>query len=221
MSVSRTLVAVCALLAAGCEVRTVSNDDDAAEANQPAPQQPAQPPQLQPAQIQQMRTQALQEVQNFRFLVDISDRELRIFDGGNLARTYEVAVGTEEWPTPTGEWKIHRVDINPEWIPPPEEWAKDEERKPAGDPENPMGKARLVYRMPNTIHGTDDLASLGKASSHGSIRVANEAVVELAELLLKAGGSWDGPDWFQHMLSNETEEYQVKLEQPVPIRVQD
>ncbi len=142
--------------------------------------------------------------------------------GERLMGTHPVAVGTEKWPTPTGEWQIHLVDINPEWIPPKEEeWAEEEEAKAPGDPENPMGKARLVYRMPNTVHGTDDLNSLGKASSHGSIRVANEVVVQLAEMLLKAGGSWDGPQWYQQMLQNSGKEFQVKLQNPVPIKVQD
>lgn len=217
MSVHRKLVILAALLATACEVQTVSNDTDTAEANQPAP---VQPPPVSP-QIRQIRVQAQQEMSQFRFVVDLSDRKLRILEGDQLAREHDVAVGTEEWPTPTGEWRIHRVDINPEWIPPDEKWAEDEERKPPGDPENPMGKVRLLYRAPNSIHGTEDLASLGKASSHGSIRVANEVVVQLAEMLLKAGGSWDGPDWFQQMLQKETEEFQVGLEQPVPITVQD
>ena len=80
---------------------------------------------------------------------------------------------------------------------------------------------RLVYRMPNTVHGTDDLNSLGKASSHRSIRVANEVALQLAEMLLKAGNSWEGPQWFQQMAGNRTEEYQVPLEQRIPIKVQD
>lgn len=84
-----------------------------------------------------------------------------------------------------------------------------------------MGRARLVYRMPNTVHGTDDLNSLGKASSHGSIRVANEVVLQLAEMLLKAGGSWEGQQCFQQMTQNRTEEYQMPLEQRIPIKVQE
>ena len=107
--------------------------------------------------------------------------------GNSEVRTHPAAVGSREWPTPTGSWEFHRVDINPEWNPPKsEDWAKDETRKAPGDPENPMGRARLVYRMPNTVHGTDDLDSLGKPVSHGSIRVANEVALELAD---EFGGS--------------------------------
>ena len=169
----------------------------------------------------QARQQARQELQDLRFEVDISDRKLRMFQGDQLKATHPVAVGTSEWPTPTGSWDFHRVDINPEWIPPKsEEWAKSESRKAPGAADNPMGRARLVYRMPNTVHGTDDLDSLGKASSHGSIRVSNDVVLQLAETLLKAGGAWEGPQWFQQMTQNRTEEYQVQLEQRIPIVVQ-
>lgn len=170
----------------------------------------------------QARQQARQQLQNIRFEVDISDRKLRVYQGEEVTATHDVAVGTEEWPTPTGSWAFHRVDLNPEWNPPKnEEWAKDEKQQAPGSADNPMGRARLVYRMPNTVHGTDDLNSLGKASSHGSIRVANEGVLQLAEMLLKAGGSWEGPQWFQQMTNNRTEEYQVKLQQRIPIKVQE
>jgi murein L,D-transpeptidase YcbB/YkuD len=154
--------------------------------------------------------------------VDISDRKLRVFQGDKVMATHDVAVGTKKWPTPTGSWDFHRVDLNPEWNPPKsEEWAEDEKQQAPGSKDNPMGRARLVYRMPNTVHGTEDLNSLGKASSHGSTRVANETVLKLAEMLLKAGGSWEGPQWFQQMTQNRTEEYQVPLEQRIPIKVQE
>jgi len=244
MKRSRLLAAgllMCALPA--CEVNV--NENASADANQAAQNtqsaQPAQPDPIEQfnAQAQerarqlalqggseqqraQLRQQARQQLQNMRVEVDISDRKLRVFQGDQLKTTHDVAVGTEKWPTPTGSWEFHRVDLNPEWNPPKsEDWAKEEERQAPGSADNPMGRARLVYRMPNTVHGTDDLNSLGKASSHGSIRVANEVVLELAEMLLKAGHAWEGPQWFQQMTQSRTEEYQIKLEQRIPIEVQE
>ncbi len=168
------------------------------------------------------REEARRELESLRFVVDISDRKIRAYAGDELKATHDVAVGTEEWPTPTGSWEFHRVDLNPEWNPPKsEEWAEDEEQQAPGSADNPMGHARLVYRMPNSVHGTDDLDSLGKAASHGSIRVANDVVIELAEMLLKAGGSWEGPRWFQQMTEKRTEEYQIPLERKIPIEVQE
>lgn len=173
-------------------------------------------------QRNQARNAGRLEMQNLRVEVDISDRKLRLFNAKGQIAEHDVAVGTEKWPTPKGSWDFHRVDINPEWNPPKsEQWAEDAETKAPGDPENPMGRARLVYRMPNTVHGTDDLNSLGKASSHGSIRVANEVALKLAEAFLKAGGAWEGPDWFRKMTENRTEEYQIALEDHIPIKVVD
>jgi lipoprotein-anchoring transpeptidase ErfK/SrfK len=171
---------------------------------------------------QQQQAQVDPSLQNLRFQVDISDRKLTLLNGPQKIGEHPVAVGTKKWPTPTGNWNIHQVDLNPEWIPPKdEEWAKDEKTAAPGSPENPLGRVRLVYRMPNTIHGTYDTASLGKASSHGSIRVANEVGLQLAQMLLKAGGSWQGDPWFQQMLQNKGKEFPIKLAKPIPIVVQE
>ncbi len=194
-----------------------SNPEAIERARQLAAQQ-----QVSQEQRTRLREQARTEVQDLNILVDISDRELRVRSGERVVETHPVAVGSSEWPTPTGSWEFHRVDLNPEWNPPKsEEWAAEETTKAPGDPENPMGRARLVYRMPNTVHGTDDLNSLGKAVSHGSIRAANEVALKLGEMLLKAGGAWEGPQWYQQMKQNRTTEYQVDLPQNIPIKVQE
>jgi lipoprotein-anchoring transpeptidase ErfK/SrfK len=198
----------------------------AAGACQQAPQQtqetaaaPDAQPQPQPDPRQVERDRARQEMGEVRFVVDKSDRKVRVYRGDQVIRTHDVAIGESEHPTPTGSWRFERVDINPEWIPPDSEWAEDRERKGPGDPDNPMGRARLVFNMPYTIHGTDALDSLGRAASHGSIRVANEVVLELAELLLRAGGAWEGEQWFRNMTENRQTEHQVRLDNPVPIEV--
>lgn len=237
------LTAAAALLAiAACDVNVqpsdASNEASQNEAAQGAQQQQADPYASKPEAIARarqlaaaeasedqragFREQGLSELKDLRFVVDISDRELRIMSGDKEVKTHPVAVGSDKWPTPTGSWNFHRVDLNPEWNPPKyEKWAEDEETAGPGDPDNPMGRARLVYRMPNTVHGTDDLDSLGKAVSHGSIRVANEVVLDLAETLLKAGGTWEGQQWFRKMTENRTEEYQIELPDPIPIKVQE
>ena len=239
----RIFAAAAATLAlAACEV-TVKQPQGDERANQAAAAPPVQPRAL-PAdqsnplavararelaltfgseqQRLQARQRALAELEDLRFEVDISDRKVRIFNGDKLMAEHDAAVGTSEWPTPTGSWQFHRVDLNPEWNPPKDEkWAEKEEKKAPGAADNPLGRVRLVYRMPNTIHGTEDLASLGKASSHGSVRVANDVAVRLAELLLKAGDAWVAPEWFQRMTQNRTEEYQIDLNRKIPIKVQE
>ena len=165
------------------------------------------------------REQARREVGNIRVVVDRSERKVRVYRGDEVISIESVAVGMAKYPTPTGSWKFYRVDLNPEWNPPKSNWAKGRKRAPPGHPENPMGRARLVFNMPYTIHGTDDFGSLGKAASHGSVRISNDVVMDLAELLLRAGGSWGGDQWFQRMSANRVKEYEIKMQYPVPIDI--
>ena len=77
-----------------------------------------------------------------------------------------------------------------------------------------MGRARLVFTEDYSIHGTDETASLGTNQSHGSIRVANAAVLDVARLLLQAGGAFDGNDWFNRMTADRTRMHRIDLEHP-------
>jgi lipoprotein-anchoring transpeptidase ErfK/SrfK len=194
------------LVLGGCRV-----NDRTDETAAPDPQ--AQPG---PQTTQPMSQQPQGEM---RIEVDISARELHVYRGGQRVETHPVAVGTEEWPTPTGEWTIGQVVFNPEWIPPDQEWAEDEERKAPGDPENPLGRAQLVYSPPNTIHGTNAPESIGHAASHGSIRVTNEVAVQLARQVMDAGGAQRDDAFFRRVEQNQTQRESVNIPNPVPIRV--
>jgi lipoprotein-anchoring transpeptidase ErfK/SrfK len=154
-----------------------------------------------------------------RLEVSIAARELRVYRGGQQIETHPVAVGSSEWPTPTGEWTIGQVIWNPRWVPPAQEWAEDEEPKEPGDPENPLGRAQLVYDIPNSIHGTNAPQSLGQAVSHGSIRVSNEVALRLARMLSEAGGAARDESWYQQAEQNRTQRQELSLPNPVPIRV--
>lgn len=156
------------------------------------------------------------------FTVDRSERKLYVRRGPRLIRIHDVAVGTHEYPTPTGLWLFQQVDINPDWNPPPgRDWTRNARYTPPGHPDNPMGRARLIFDRPYTIHGTADVASLGRAASHGSIRIANPVVIELAALLLRESGAWRGSGWFRQMLADPTRMYPIRLARPVPIRIVD
>ena len=108
---------------------------------------------------------------------------------------------------------------NPRWIPPEEEWAEDEEVSEPGDPDNPLGHAQLVYRAPNSIHGTNEPSSLGKAVSHGSIRVSNDVATKLAREVMEAGGAGKDEAWYRSARENRKERRDVAIPNPIPIRV--
>jgi lipoprotein-anchoring transpeptidase ErfK/SrfK len=198
----------------GCTV------DDATEEETPAPA-PVSQPAATPAPATPTMPAGPDSLAGLHFIVDISDRKLYVLSAQDTLRTEDVAVGTQKHPTPTGEWTINRVDWNPDWTPPPgEEWTEDKEPQPPGSPENPMGRARLVFQPPYTIHGTKERQSLGKAASHGSIRVANEVVVQLGRMIMAAGGAPKPESFFQEVQANRKEMHKVDIPRPIPIRVQ-
>jgi hypothetical protein len=168
---------------------------------QPAPTPPPPPPDL-------------------RLEVNVAQRELYVYRNDQRIATHPVAVGTSEWPTRTGEWTIGQVVFNPRWTPPTDEsWAEDEAVKEPGDPENPLGRAQLVYDAPRSIHGTNEPESLGKAESHGSIRIANDVAVRLARMVMESGGAQRDESFFQQVQQNGKERVEVAIPNPIPIRV--
>ena len=159
-------------------------------------------------------------VASTRIEVDLNAKQLHVYDGDKQVGTYRVAVGSQQWPTQTGEWNITQVIWNPEWIPPKDEaWAESKDPKKPGAPDNPLGRAQLVYDPPRTIHGTNEPQSIGKAVSHGSIRMANADVVKLARQLMEVTGVQKDDAWFHQVQQNRTQKVPIDLPQRVPIRV--
>jgi lipoprotein-anchoring transpeptidase ErfK/SrfK len=96
---------------------------------------------------------------------------LALYDGMKLVRTFGVATGQAEYPTPIGSFHIVVKWENPWWYPPASDWAADAEPIPPG-PGNPLGTRWMGISSPAVgIHGTPDAASIGYSASHGCIRM--------------------------------------------------
>ena len=96
---------------------------------------------------------------------------LTLFDGSTPVRSFRVATGLPEYPTPLGTFSIAVKEKNPWWRPPDSEWAKDAKPIPPG-PGNPLGTRWMGLTAPLIgIHGTPDAASIGYSASHGCIRM--------------------------------------------------
>src|SRR5215210_1591330 len=79
--------------------------------------------------------------------------KLKLFDGPNLVRTFGVATGSPEYPTPLGNYSIATKQYNPWWIPPPNsDWAKDKKPIPPG-PGNPLGTRWMGTTAPLSGRG--------------------------------------------------------------------
>lgn len=192
-----------ALLSTGCD-RTASDTRDTAAVDTTATTD---------------RTRGDVPIAAVRLEVDVNARQLHVYRDNNRVASHPVAVGSAEWPTRTGEWHVTQVVFNPEWIPPDESWAEQREGKQPGDPANPLGQAQIIYDPPRTIHGTNDPSSIGKAVSHGSIRVTNEVALQLARDLMEWTGAGKDDAWYREAQANRTVKQIVDLPQRVPIRV--
>ncbi len=96
---------------------------------------------------------------------------LRLYDDAKLVRTFGVATGQSQYPTPLGNYEIVNMQRNPWWYPPPSDWAEDADPVPPG-PGNPLGTRWMGISAPYVgIHGTPDAASIGYSASHGCVRM--------------------------------------------------
>jgi L,D-transpeptidase catalytic domain/Putative peptidoglycan binding domain len=96
---------------------------------------------------------------------------LTLYEGERVVRTFGVATGASEFPSPAGMWSIVDKQRNPWWRPPDSDWAKDAKPIPPG-PGNPLGTRWMGLDASAVgIHGTPDAASIGYSASHGCIRM--------------------------------------------------
>ena len=107
-----------------------------------------------------------------RIVVDLSDREVTLFDRGRHVLSAPAAIGSPGTPTPTG-----RFYVNQRLIP--------------GDTSGPFGPGAIGISAfsevltgwtqggPIAIHGTNKPALIGGAVSNGCIRVRNDLLVQL------------------------------------------
>jgi murein L,D-transpeptidase YcbB/YkuD len=154
-----------------------------------------------------------------RLEVDLAERKLVVVEAGEVTRSYDVTVGKPGHRTPPGSYRITWLEWNPSWTPPSSPWARG--RRPVGPgPENPMGRVKMFFRAPAYyIHGTEETEALGGAASHGCVRLANEDVIELAQLVMEHGGERRPASWFTRVINRFRETERVRLTQPVPVTI--
>jgi L,D-transpeptidase catalytic domain len=96
---------------------------------------------------------------------------LTLYDGERTVRSFGVATGSAQYPSPAGTWSIVDKQRDPWWRPPDSDWAKDAKPIPPG-PGNPLGTRWMGLSAAAVgIHGTPDAASIGYSASHGCIRM--------------------------------------------------
>ena len=118
-------------------------------------------------------------------LVRVAENKLYHYDNGNLVKTYTVATGTSRYPTPKGNFSVVLKRRNPTWVnPDPGGWGKSLPARIEPGSRNPLGTRAMNLSAPGIrIHGTTNVASLGRSASHGCIRMAMADVEELFDVV--------------------------------------
>jgi len=117
--------------------------------------------------------------------VDLSTNTLRLLDGFDVVRKYDVGTAMRGYRTPPGTWEVIDKQRNPTWYnPAPDTWGADMPLMIPGGPTNPLGTRALYLDAPGIrIHGTPDTDSVGFYVSHGCIRMRMSEVERLYPLV--------------------------------------
>lgn len=97
----------------------------------------------------------------YRIQVSVNKKRLSLYHNGRLAKIFPIAVGKMLTTTPVGDFVIVNRQYNPG---------------------GPFGVLWLsLSKHGYGIHGTNNPSSIGKAVSHGCIRMYNRDVMQLAD----------------------------------------
>jgi lipoprotein-anchoring transpeptidase ErfK/SrfK len=113
--------------------------------------------------------------------IDQAKFTLRLFKHLKVVKTYKVAVGQPDYPTPRGLFAIQSKQVNPTWSVPNSPWAGElaGTTVTGGSAANPL-KARWMGVSGSVgIHGTGQDYSIGTRASHGCIRMHVSDVIAL------------------------------------------
>ncbi len=109
-------------------------------------------------------------------VVSLEDRKLALVEDGQVKKVYTVAVGKPTTPSPSGTFTIARRVKNPTY--------SHNGKTVLPGPRNPVGTRWMGLSVKGYgIHGTNEPKSIGKAASHGCIRMAQKDLEEMYEMV--------------------------------------
>lgn len=123
-------------------------------------------------------------------VLERSARTVSLHRDGERTHRWPVAVGASSSPTPTGRFTVGAKRFEPTWVnPAPDRWGADLPARVGPGPDNPLGVRAINWNNSaggDTLirfHGTPNEDSIGSATSNGCVRMFNEDVIELYDLV--------------------------------------
>lgn len=124
-----------------------------------------------PAAAAKQDTQSAGAVKR-EIVVSLEDRRLALLEDGKVVKIYRVAVGKASTPSPVGTFTIMRRVANPVY--------QHDGKVIQPGPGNPVGNRWMGLNVRGYgIHGTNVPSSVGKAASHGCIRLGKADIEDL------------------------------------------
>ncbi len=112
----------------------------------------------------------------------LSQRRVQVWQDNRVIRRYPVAVGKPGWETPQGDFVVEVKVKDPVW-----QSFTSNKQIPAGHPNNPLGRHWIGFWSDGVdeigFHGTPHPETVGKAVSHGCVRMYPRDVAELFDLV--------------------------------------
>ena len=122
-------------------------------------------------------------------MVDKSGGWLKAYDEADkLVAAFTVSTGSEHDPLPLGEWGVTGKAYNPPFAYDPELFwdvpdSEEDQQLPPG-PNGPVGVVWIdLTKEHYGIHGTPAPESVGRAQSHGCVRLTNWDAARLAQMV--------------------------------------
>lgn len=148
-------------------------------------------PNVLPFEIEKVKEADLKEKTQFKsrkIWVDTKERLLEVFDNDQLVCVFPVTPGSKSLPAPVGTWHIVAISTYP--------WFRYDEgmlnygvrtdqyfNLPPG-PNNLVGVVWAGLNRPGIgLHGTNNPETIGRAASHGCVRLANWDAIRMKELV--------------------------------------
>jgi lipoprotein-anchoring transpeptidase ErfK/SrfK len=126
-----------------------------------------------------------------RVEVDATRQRVKAYgEGDKLVAIYPATVGSEDRPTPKGEFQVTKITENPVYHYDPALHLRgvhvNEKLDIPPGPNNPVGAVWIDLSAEGYgIHGTPDPDKISKSASHGCVRLTNWDALELAKHLSK------------------------------------
>ncbi len=114
-----------------------------------------------------------------QLVIKLRERRVYVYQKKRVVAKYPIAIGKAGWETPTGNFKVSNKERDPAWEHP----FTGKVISPGAD--NPLGVAWIGFwsdgRNQIGFHGTPQENLVGRAVSHGCVRMRNKDVTALFE----------------------------------------